>query len=102
MSDREHVLESLYFYILENYTGPSNYRMRWKTREYFAFESYSRWAANEFLDYLRNSPIDPYMAAEEFVQMIDNFSCSIYDERGMFSIAYDVSVNLLDFMNALK
>lgn len=99
--EREHILNCLASHILENYEGPFTYQRKWKNRGYFAQESYSKWAANEFLDYVTNRR-DIFLAADNYIRMVDNFACSNHENRWMFSIAYDVAVDLLDFMNAVK
>ena len=102
MMKKEHILESLETYIFEMYIEPFENNKWIFFREFYAQKSYSKWAANEFLAYLKNRPINPYDAAEEFIRMMDEFACSNHKERLIFSIGYDVGVDLLDYMIALR
>ena len=60
------------------------------------------WAANEFLDYLKQSDEDLYAAADHYKEMVSQFARMKPTSSKIFWIAYEVADNLLDFMNALK
>lgn len=85
--------------IIEMYDVPTVWPMtelgRWNFRE----KCLKHWAANEFLFFIAKSNKDLYSAADEFIKMMDDWSSQgdLEKERShMFSVAYDVAVDLAD------
>ena len=102
MDTREYMLKRLKIYISKHYHSPKSRSLNWRTNEIFAQESYRKWAAYEFLNYLSNSNQNLYFSAEEFIKMVDNFSCDDrHKTRWMFSVAYDVALDLYDVLYEL-
>ena len=81
-----------------------------RRRECFEQECYQEWAAREFYERLRNAGPYLFREAENFVHEMDRYACSdashVKDrykkKRWMFSVAYDVGTDLLDFMYTLS
>lgn len=65
--------------------------------------SYSRWAANEVLKYVRSHrDISPIMAIEEFIAKMDYFSCLNPNSSYSFSVAHDIAEDILDIFIAAQ
>lgn len=104
MDNKEFILRCLENYISEEYDVLNLYSLnRVANRKYGVQSCYKRWAADEFLTYLRLSGSNPYNSARRFIAMLNQFC-----ERGtkltkdIFSIASGVSMELLDYMQALQ
>ena len=97
----DYVLLKLQYYIKETYQGPVTVRFNWTNRATFVQASYQKWAAKEFMDYITNRDADEdlYFSAEKFAKMMNKFSLTKRNSW-MFSIAYDVAMDLLDVMQS--
>ena len=67
---------------------------RWKTMVY------QHWAACEFIRAIKGCS-DLYFAAEKFAEMLDDFACKEHKDKQMFSIAYDVAMELTSYLYCL-
>lgn len=64
---------------------------------YFAFYSYSRWAAKELLKELeQHSDMPAIDVVEHFARKMDHFSTMNKDTSFCFSTAHDVATDILD------
>ena len=63
--------------------------------------SYSKWAANEVLSYvLKRQNVRPLFAVEEFSAIMDKHACENSKTGYIFSVAYDISTDILDMLIA--
>lgn len=100
MNKRDYILTRLEERIKERYEPPTYYPIRRAAYMNFMQRSYGRWAANEFLSYLKQSKGALTESGERFAKMMDEYSCK--GKNGwMFSIAHDVAVDLLDYIYTL-
>lgn len=80
----------------EYYPKPTTYRMK---KSYFIYDSYSRWAIKELIDYILSNS-DRYVldVVEEFRNKMDDYAsyAKSGDANFMFSVAYDVATVVLD------
>lgn len=77
-----------------------NYRCRFK-RAYFSQRSYSIWAAEEVLRTIRKrNDVSPIYTVEEFVNRMEYFACKRPSTSYIFSVAYDIGVDILDILMA--
>lgn len=102
MNNRECLLKFLEDYISKNYEKNILFNP-WNSQRIpqslFKQKSYQKWAAKEFLSYVKNSKDTVLNAGEEFMELMDKFSCDgNHENRWMFSVAYDVSVNLVELL----
>ena len=67
-------------------------------REERSFLSYSKWAAIECANYIRCSDKAPIDAMDEFIKGMDKLACGTTKHREMFSIAYDVTIDIYDYL----
>ena len=104
LGDRETKLALLKLHIREYYKEPGAIppakkriaRRRWNVMVH------QRWAADEMVLYLTQSTSnDLIFAAEQFAKAMDKFACIEHDGRRMFSIAYDVATELVDYLYSL-
>lgn len=104
MEPRDTKLALLKLHVQEYYKNPGripptrkNIACRmWRT------QVYQRWAADEFVLYLEQSKSDDIIfAAEQFAKMMDDFACKPHENTEMFSIGYDVAVELVDYLYSL-
>ena len=103
MNTRDYILKCLQDHVYEKYESPNSYRFYWNSREHFVQKSYKHWAANEFLGYLKKGTNNLYEMAEAYLKQIEAHAAfGNKDQKIIFSIAYDVATDLLDFMYALK
>lgn len=66
----------------------------------FMFESYRNWAFKELMEYLAKNRSYGYQpATEKFRETMDEFACAAKTPEAdfMFSTAYDVATDVLDF-----
>ena len=87
---------------MTNYSGPKTYSLGWNQRHVFRQASYQKWAADEFFKYITTHGPDLYSSAEKFVHIMDKYSMISKRNGWMFSVAYDVAVELLDIMYAIR
>lgn len=72
-------------------------------RKYFDQKSYSNWAANEVLLYVqKHSDMSPIEAIEEFAKKVDRYSVKNPNTSYIFSVAYDVAMDILDVFIAMQ
>lgn len=94
---RTYILEKVSIFITRRYKNPvlkSNKRI---DKVVFEQESYQKWAAHEFLNYISKSSNNLFISADRFIKLMDKFSCN--GRNGwMFSIAHDVAEDILDYM----
>lgn len=66
--------------------------------------SYRKWAVNEILRSIRESEcvLPPIMIVEDFIHKMDDFSCKNNKSSFIFSIAYDVAIDVFDILTAIK
>lgn len=98
--DTIYILKKLEERIEERYPSPRKYPRRRSDYALFAQASYSRWAANEFLLYLKKHSPRIMMASESFIKMMDKRSCEGVNSW-MFSVAHDVATDLMDYIYTL-
>lgn len=100
MDTRTYILSRLEERIKERYEPPTYYPKRRSAYTNFMQRSYGRWAANEFLLYLKQNGCHLTESGERFVKMMDEYSCK-GKNSWMFSIAHDVAEDLLDYIYTL-
>ena len=73
---------------------------RWHLpKGHFEQRSYQKWAVNEVIKYIRESEtVSPIEAVEKFVYKMNALSRK---KNVIFSIAYDVATDILDFLIAM-
>lgn len=111
MIDRERAILIIQDYILDRgfksdslskYLGCRVRRIPIK-RKYFDQKSYSNWAAHEVLLYVQNhSDMSPIEAIEEFAKKVDRYSVKNPNTSYIFSVAYDIAMDILDIFLAMK
>lgn len=63
----------------------------------FKQNSYTKWAANELLECIRNRPTTSVIVTiEEFIRKMDRYSCMNLKNSYMFSVAHDTAEDILD------
>lgn len=68
----------------------------------FCQRSYTKWAAEEVLRTIRKrKDISPIASVEEFIGKMEYYACHRPDLSYIFSIAYDVGVDILDTLLAV-
>ena len=77
------------------YPEPSMY-MSAREKKIAINRSINRWAAEEFVRYLKGARAPWVLAAERYIDMVDDFSTHNQETSVIFSIAYDVAVDLSD------
>lgn len=76
-------------------------KIPWK-RCNFDQKSYSRWAVKEVLRYVQEHPDkSPVSVIEEFVNLMDRYACASRKNSYIFSVAYDIAVDILDVFLAM-
>ena len=86
-------------YIEDEWKDPS---CRWSDW-YFTKNAYSRWAAYEIVDLLKNrGDTSPIKIVKDFSSTMDDYSCMNNMARGIFSIARDAANDILDFLYAME
>lgn len=61
--------------------------------------SYSKWAANEILYRVMQYPdVNPILLVEQFAFKMNDYSCKHGPSSFPFSVAYDISMNILDIL----
>lgn len=77
-----------------------NCRCRFR-RAHFSQRSYSIWAAEEVLRTIRKrKDVSPIYAVEEFVNRMEYFACKRPSTSYIFSVAYDIGIDILDILIA--
>lgn len=74
------------------------------TKQRFVQLSYSRYAAEELYYYVeKHDDISPIQAVEQFSKLMDEYSCSVKNKEMsfVFSVAYDIAVDVLDILYGL-
>lgn len=68
-------------------------------RSTFQQNSYARWAAVEFYNYVRSQPdnLIPLTVAESFRDKMDDYACR-YMDNIMFSVAVDIMEDIVDLI----
>lgn len=62
--------------------------------------SYTDWAAKEVLLYIhKRQDITPLEAIEEFIVLMDEYSCVDPETSFIFSVAHDVAENIIDYIS---
>ena len=70
---------------------------------YFERNAYSRWAAYEIVDLLKNrGETSPVKIVKDFASVMDDYSCLNKVARGIFSIARDAANDILYFLYAME
>ena len=98
--DTIYILKKLEERIEERYPSPKKYPKRRSAYAFFAQESYSRWAAKEFLLYLKKESPRIMMAGDKFIRVMDKKSCE-GPNSWMYSVAHDVATDLMDYIYTL-
>ena len=95
----DHITSSVYFFAEENWCEPCAHWPEY----WFDKHSYSRWATQEILDLLMNRGAKkPTLVVEEFMNMMDNFSCVNQRTKNLFSIARAASRDIYDIVRDLE
>ena len=93
-----YIMQELVKHINNTYVNNKSFYRGYLSTTYETMYSYKKWAAKEFYFYLSEchpkTPTDLYLSAERFVKFLDN---NAYRDM-MFSVAYDVAVELYDFV----
>lgn len=72
-------------------------------RSQFKQSSYSIWAANEVLKYIKDhSSLPPVIAIEDFIYKMDIYSCTNPNNSFIFSVAHDIAEDILDIFLAME
>ena len=95
---RVEVINELECRINEMYKSPNRLPTTPRGKQIFLDRSYKHWAANEYLYYVVASKKSANVAATEFIKMMDEFCCKGGRNSYLFSIAYDVAVDLTDYL----
>ena len=104
LGDRETKLALLKLHIQEYYAyekkiPPARRRV---ARKLWLLRVRQRWAAEEFLGYLKKSSCeDLCFTAEQFAKMMDDITCREHGDVKIFSTAYDVATDLIDYLYSL-
>lgn len=103
MKHKDHVLMALCIFASEHYPA-KNGRVpaRMYEKQLWMQRSYERWAAQEFIHRLSNSANDIYYEADRFIYEMNEFSTRNHSNSKMFSIAYDVGTEMLDYMLTVR
>lgn len=102
MNRKEYVLMCLEDYMSEFCKEP---RRGLPARRYsFELASYNRATIKEIMRAISESNLPPIIVVEDFVDKMDSFACKAKTTKAkqIFSIAYDMAVNIEDFMRSLK
>lgn len=71
-------------------------------KQVFLQETYSRWAAEEILKCIReNETTPPITVVEEFKDRMDHYSLMNPNSSYIFSVAYDIAMDILDIFLAM-
>ena len=90
----EIAIRAIESYIHELKDPQTNYK---KSR--FEQATYSKWAANEVLGYVKyRKDISPIQAVEEFINKMDDYACEVGRSSYIFSVAYDIAMDILDLL----
>ncbi len=74
-----------------------------KYRNKFKIACYRKWAVNELLFYIiRKKEQSPIESIEEFIKMVDNFSCKTEKDKTLWNIAKYVAIDILDIFYAMN
>lgn len=95
---RFEVINELERRINEMYKSPDRLPVTPRKKQIFLDRIYKHWAANEYLYYVVTSKKSASVAATEFIKMMDEFCCNAGRNSYLFSIAYDVAVDLTDYL----
>ena len=98
--DTIYILKKLEERIEDRYPSPRKYPRKRSDYALFAQASYSRWAAKEFLLYLRKNSPGILNASDRFIRIMDKKSCE-GPNSWMFSVAHDVATDLMDYIYIL-
>lgn len=72
-------------------------------KSYICQRSYSIWAAEEVLRTIRKrKDVTPIVAVEEFVYRMEYFALKRPEASYIFSVAYDVGMDILDILLAAE
>ena len=72
-------------------------------RSQFKQSSYSIWAANEIMKYVKEHKSMPTIdAIEDFIRKMDEYSCMNPDSSFIFSVAHDIAEDILDIFLAME
>ena len=100
--DRDYMLEEVKKHIKKYYDMDRKRPKNLTAKNTFEIRAYQLWAAKEFYNYIyRNGPC-VIESGHQFVEMVDDFSCKDVASSWIFSIAYDVAVEMLDFIYTLS
>lgn len=85
--------------IIESYISRMRVPRRRLKKQQFAQRSYSLWAAEEVLHYVKcRNDISPTAAVEEFIRMMDEYSCINPETSYLFSVAKDTALDIYDHL----
>ena len=96
--NKQEKLGALYQKIKADYLHPKN--ARWVNSDILMQRSYQEVAALLYFEQLCQAN-DIYMVSEEWIKQMDKFACSGHPNTRMFSVAYDVTVDLNDYLLTL-
>lgn len=102
MNFKKSVLKEIDRMIVEWYPPPDTYFMK---DIMFRYRSYCHWAIIEIRKcIIKSSPNLVIETLEKFRYKMDNLACSATDgnKNFMFSIAYDVTTDVLDVIQSIK
>ena len=85
--------------LIQNYISKLHDPDRELKKSCFKQLSYSKWAANEVLNFVKNRPrTPPVFSVETFASMMDEYACMNQGTSYIFSIAYDIAMDILDML----
>lgn len=85
-------------YISQNIKEPS---ICWK-KERFMQSSYSKWAAKELFQFVKqHKELKPLNAIELFIRKMDKYACLNSKSSYIFSVAHDVAEDIYDIFLAM-
>lgn len=99
---RDHVLMALCIFASERYpVKEGQIPARMFEKQMWIQRSYERWAAQEMINRLSKAK-DIYYEADRFIYEMNEFSTKGHPNCKMFSIAYDVGTEMLDYMLTVR
>lgn len=99
---KQEIIDAIQNYASNAYNPPLKFYSI--DRSVFYQKSVSNWAVKELIDYILECPDPPILAIMDFKDQMETFSCygkKHRDSTRVFSIASDVSKDILDFVITL-
>lgn len=89
--------------VLQEYIGDMPEPRKKCKKQIFLQETYSRWAAEEILRCIQeNKSRPPVAVVEEFKDRMNHYSLMNPNSSYIFSVAYDIAMDILDIFLAMS